>query len=112
MTAIILSAIRHWKSWGFLALCLVFLVTAYLAQERGRERDALRREMKHYRQISAAQISALQQAYTEEKNRHDFMQTQIRTLGASPNNPVLFDDAVRSAYDRLRERQAAGHISR
>ncbi len=107
----ILPLLKYWRIGGIALLSLVFLFTAWLAQERGRERDHLEQELVRSTRNFTNQIRLLEQSRIDREERDEFRNTQRKKFKTAGNAPVEFDDGLRSAYDSLRERQRS-HASR
>lgn len=102
----ILGVLKYWKVGGLILLVLGFLISVYLAHHRGNKIDQLEKDYKALSVRHTAQVAAFEKAYQQERERHDFKTMQDREFRKAGNDKVLFDDALRSAYDRLRERQS------
>ena len=102
----ILSALKYWKIGGGVLLVLIFVGSVYLAQARGAKLEQLEKDYAKLQQTHQAQIAAFDKAIKEERERHDFKTMQDRKFRKATNDKIQFDDALRSAYDSLRERQS------
>ena len=107
----ILPLLKYWRVGGIALLSLVFLFTAWLAQERGRERDQLEQELARSARTFTTQIMLLEQSRIYREEQDEFRNTQRKKFRTASNAPVELDDGLRSAYDSLRERQRS-HASR
>lgn len=103
----ILGLLKFWKVGGAVLLALIFVTSIYLAQSRGEKLDQLEKDYAQLQKAHQAQISAYEKAYKEERERHDFKTKQDQNFRKADNGKVVFDDALRSAYDSLRERQSS-----
>jgi hypothetical protein len=108
MTTHILGLLKFWKIGLGVLLVLVVMGAVYLAHHRGEKLERLQKDYAALQKTHHAQISAFEKAYQIERERHDFKTMQDRKFRKAGNDKVQFDDALRSAYDSLRERQSGG----
>ncbi len=101
----ILPLLKYWRVGGVALLVAAFSFTAWLAQERGRERDRLTQELARSTRTYTAQIRMFEQDRKDREERDGFRSTQTKKFRNAESRAVEFDGSLRSAYDSLRERQ-------
>jgi hypothetical protein len=94
--------LKYWRAGGIVMLTLSLGFYIWLAGERGEERDRLETELKK----TKATIVLMNEAAQEREERHEFSKEQNRLFRRAENSAVSFDDALRAAYDSLRQRQS------
>lgn len=107
MSWILPLLIKHWRMAGITMLVAALILSAFVSQQRARERDRLAEELERSTRSYAAQIRLLEKTRIEREERDVFRTRQNRQFRAADNPPVELDGALRAAYDGLRERQRA-----
>ncbi len=106
MMTTFLSLLKHWKVMGVTLLALAFMASAYLAHHRGEALRTIRHELQAKEAQYRLTLKLLEDARKANRERMNFRTLQNQKFKEAKHEIILLDPALRTAYERLRERQA------
>jgi hypothetical protein len=105
MSGVILL-LKHWRITAVLLLTLGWALSGYLAHHRGQELKDMRDTMQIQQNNFKTQLQLLEKARQDDKERSRFRTLQNRKFKMAEHQNLDLDPELRTAYERLRKRQA------